>query len=189
MPVKIRLMRIGAKKRPFFRVVAVDEQKKRTGAYLELLGTYNPLTTPKEIILIQDRIDEWIKKGAQPSDGFLRITGKAPQRPPRKPKKAQKAPVETSATQQQPKAPDGASSETESTSAEDAVSAESGQTPVEAASEVVNEKSAPEETATETTPDAPVESETSLKEAKHAESAKKAAETLIPAAKEKEAVE
>lgn len=87
MPVKIRLMRIGAKKRPFYRVVAVDERRKRTGQYLELLGTYNPLTDPKEVILKQDRIDAWVKNGAQLSDGFLRITGKAPQRPPRKPKK------------------------------------------------------------------------------------------------------
>lgn len=90
MPVKIRLMRIGANKRPFYRVVAVDERRKRTGGYLELLGTYNPLTNPKEIKLKQDRIDDWIKKGAQPSDGFLRITGKAPQRPPRKPKREKK---------------------------------------------------------------------------------------------------
>lgn len=84
-------MRIGAKKRPFYRVVAVDERKKRTGGYLELLGTYNPLTQPKEIKLNQQKIDEWLKKGAQPSLGFLRITGKAPQRPPRKPKKEKKA--------------------------------------------------------------------------------------------------
>lgn len=95
MPVKIRLMRIGSRKRPFYRVVAVDERKKRTGGYLELLGTYNPLTQPKEIILKQDRIDDWIKKGAVLSDGFLRIIGKAPQRPPRKPKKSK--PEETPA--------------------------------------------------------------------------------------------
>lgn len=87
MPVKIRLMRIGATKRPFYRVVAVDERKKRTGGYLDLLGTYNPLTEPKEIILKQDKIDEWIKKGAVLSDGYLRMTKQAPQRPPRKPKK------------------------------------------------------------------------------------------------------
>src|SRR2546430_1753752 len=49
MPVKIRLMRIGATRRPFYRVVAVDERKKRTGSYLELLGTYNPLTQPKQL--------------------------------------------------------------------------------------------------------------------------------------------
>ncbi len=86
MPVKIRLMRIGSKKRPFYRVVAVDERRKRTGGYLELLGTYNPLTEPKEIKLNQPKIDEWIKKGAVMSTGFLRIIGKAPQRF-RKPKK------------------------------------------------------------------------------------------------------
>lgn len=88
--VKIRLMRIGAKKRPFYRVVAVDERNKRTGGYLELLGTYNPLTEPHEINLKQDRIDHWVKQGAQMSEGFLRIIGKAPQRPPRKPKKEKK---------------------------------------------------------------------------------------------------
>lgn len=85
--LKIRLMRIGTKKKPFYRVVAVDERAKRTGAYIELLGTYNPLTEPKDIQLKKDRIDYWIKQGAQPSVGYLRIIGKAPQRPPRKPKK------------------------------------------------------------------------------------------------------
>ncbi len=88
--LKIRLMRIGGRQRPFYRVVAVDERQKRTGAYIELLGTYNPLTHPHEINLKQDRIDYWIKQGAQMSTGFLRIIGKAPQRPPRKAKKAKK---------------------------------------------------------------------------------------------------
>lgn len=83
-------MRIGAKKKPFYRVVAVDERAKRTGGFIELLGTYNPLTEPKEIKLKQDRIDYWIKQGAQLSTGFLRIIGKAPQRLPRKPKKEKK---------------------------------------------------------------------------------------------------
>lgn len=87
MPVKIRLMRIGTNKRPFYRVVAVDERKKRTGAYLELLGTYNPLTEPHEIILNKERIEHWTKNGAVLSDGFLRMTKQAPQKPPRKPKK------------------------------------------------------------------------------------------------------
>lgn len=88
--LKIRLMRIGAKQKPFYRVVAVDERSKRSGAYIELLGTYNPLTEPKEIKLKQDRIDHWIKQGAQLSTGFLRIIGKAPQRLPRKAKKEKK---------------------------------------------------------------------------------------------------
>ena len=104
--LKIRLMRIGAKKRPFYRIVVVDDRAKRTGGYIEAVGTYNPLTEPKDIKLLQDRIDHWVKQGAQLSDGFLRIIGKAPQRPPRKPKKEKKeskelevktdeAPVET----------------------------------------------------------------------------------------------
>lgn len=88
--LKIRLMRIGAKKIPFYRVVVVDERAKRTGAYIEAVGTYNPLTKPKDIQLKQDRIDHWIKQGAQMSVGFLRIIGKAPQRLPRKPKKEKK---------------------------------------------------------------------------------------------------
>ncbi len=97
MPVKIRLMRIGSKKRPFYRVVAVDERRKRTGAYLELLGTYNPLTEPKEIILKQDRLDWWKSHGAILSDGFLRITKQAPHKNPRPPKKEKKeTPAETS---------------------------------------------------------------------------------------------
>lgn len=97
--LKIRLMRIGAKKKPFYRVVVVDERAKRTGAYVELLGTYNPLTEPKDIQLKKDRVDYWIKQGAQPSTGYLRIIGKAPQRPPRKPKKEKK--IESSAISDQ----------------------------------------------------------------------------------------
>ncbi len=83
-------MRIGAKKRPFYRVVVIDERSKRSGEYIELLGTYNPLTNPHEVNLKQDRIDHWTKQGAQMSDGYLRIIGKAPQRPARKPKKEKK---------------------------------------------------------------------------------------------------
>lgn len=88
--IKIRLMRIGAKQKPFYRIVVVDERSKRTGAYIELLGTYNPLTNPHDIKLNKDRVDHWLKQGAQKSDGFLRILGEAPQRPPRKPKKESK---------------------------------------------------------------------------------------------------
>src|SRR3989344_9653364 len=100
--LKIRLMRIGAKKRPFYRVVVVDERAKRTGGYIESLGTYNPLTTPKDIKLKQDRIDYWIKQGAQMSTGYLRIIGKAPQRPPRKPKKEKKEETPAAPTPAEP---------------------------------------------------------------------------------------
>lgn len=95
-------MRIGSKKRPFYRVVVVDERAKRTGGYVEAVGTYNPLAEPKDIKLKQDRIDYWIKMGAQPSTGYLRIIGKAPQRPPRKPKK-EKSTVLSQQTTDKPK--------------------------------------------------------------------------------------
>lgn len=80
-------MRIGAKKKPFYRLVVVEERSKRTGGYIELLGTYNPLTTPKDIKLNKERIEHWINMGAQPSVGYLRIIGKAIQKKPRKAKK------------------------------------------------------------------------------------------------------
>ncbi len=94
MPVKIRLMRIGTKHRPFYRIVAVDERRKRTGGYLELIGTYNPLTNPKDIRVNQEKLEEWKKKGAVLSHGFLRILGNAPQKPARKPKKEKEEKVE-----------------------------------------------------------------------------------------------
>lgn len=86
--LKIRLSRIGRKKRPFYRIVVVDERAKRTGAYIEEVGTYNPLTEPKDIKLKQDRIDYWLSVGAQESDGLLRILGKAPKKPERPAKKS-----------------------------------------------------------------------------------------------------
>ncbi len=111
--LKIRLMRIGTKKKPFYRVVAVDERKKRTGSYIESVGTYNPLTQPKEINLKQDRIDYWLKQGAQASVGFLRIIGKAPQKLPRKPRKQQpESPVKT-ATQEQSATPEATTEQTQ----------------------------------------------------------------------------
>lgn len=88
--LKIRLTRIGAKKRPFYRIVAVDERKKRSGGYIDLIGTYNPLTEPKDIKIDQKKLDDWKKKGAVLSDGVLRMLGQAPKRPPRKPKKEPK---------------------------------------------------------------------------------------------------
>jgi small subunit ribosomal protein S16 len=125
-------MRIGAKKRPFYRVVAVDERNKRTGAYLELLGTYNPLTEPKEVKLNQDLIDAWLKKGAQPSDGFLRIIGKAPQKPPRKPKKDQgKAEVTAPAAEAKPEAETSSKADSPETTTGDQTPAETAEAQAE----------------------------------------------------------
>lgn len=68
MSVVIRLMRAGAKKRPFYRMVAADSRRQRDGRFLEILGHYNPLTKPYEIVVHKDRVDSWISKGAQPSE-------------------------------------------------------------------------------------------------------------------------
>jgi small subunit ribosomal protein S16 len=68
MSVVIRLMRAGAKKRPFFRMVAADSRRQRDGRFLEILGHYNPLTQPYELVVHKDRVESWISKGAQPSD-------------------------------------------------------------------------------------------------------------------------
>lgn len=105
--LKIRLMRIGARKRPFYRIVVVDERSKRNGAYVEQLGTYDPLVEPHEIVLDKSKMEAWIKKGAQKSDGLLRMLKEAPQRN-RKPKKEvvakeePKAPAEAPTVEEAP---------------------------------------------------------------------------------------
>lgn len=162
-------MRIGTNNRPYYRVVAVDERKKRTGGYLELLGTYNPLTEPKEINLDQGKIDAWIKKGAQPSEGFLRIIGKAPQRPPRKPKKAPKEQPATVSSQ--PSATEPKESKEPEVKAEEAAVSETGQPTTE------QPESESGEPKTENN-EAPVVSEKSIAEAPAAEPAQEAAQVL-----------
>jgi len=68
MAVKIRLARHGAKKRPFYRIVAADSDSPRDGRFLEKLGTYNPLQDPAQVVLDTDRVKYWIGQGATPSD-------------------------------------------------------------------------------------------------------------------------
>jgi len=65
--VKIRLMRMGAKKRPFYRVVVANAHAPADGRVLEVLGYYNPLTDPPEVKVDLDRAKAWMKKGAQPT--------------------------------------------------------------------------------------------------------------------------
>lgn len=66
--VVIRLARGGAKKRPFYRVVAADKRMPRDGRFIEQLGTFNPRVEKDSINLKIERIDHWLKVGAQPSD-------------------------------------------------------------------------------------------------------------------------
>ena len=65
--VRIRLTRMGKRNRPFYRIVVVDQKKRRDGAYIESLGYYDPVRDPAEIKVDVDRAVEWILKGAQPS--------------------------------------------------------------------------------------------------------------------------
>ncbi|HOA82342.1 MAG TPA: 30S ribosomal protein S16 [Thermodesulfovibrio thiophilus] len=71
--VRIRLMRLGAKKQPFYRVVIADAKSRRNGPFIEIIGTYNPKTDPPEINLNIDRVKYWIEKGAQPSDTVKKL--------------------------------------------------------------------------------------------------------------------
>lgn len=71
--VRIRLMRLGAKKKPFYRVVVADARARRNGPFIEIVGTYNPKTDPAEIKLDMERVNYWLEKGAQPSDTVKKI--------------------------------------------------------------------------------------------------------------------
>ena len=75
--VKIRLRRLGAKKAPFYRIVVADSRYPRDGRFIEEIGTYNPLTDPATVEVDADRAQEWIKKGAQPTDTVRGILKKA----------------------------------------------------------------------------------------------------------------
>ena len=66
--VKIRLKRMGMKKKPFYRLVVTDSRNPRDGRFIEELGTYNPCVSPAEIKIDTDRAQAWIKSGAQPTD-------------------------------------------------------------------------------------------------------------------------
>ena len=71
MPVRIRLSRGGAKKRPFYRVVIADSRRARDGKFIDQIGTYNPMLkkdNPERVKIDIDKAKEWIAKGAQPSD-------------------------------------------------------------------------------------------------------------------------
>jgi len=77
----IRLARFGAKKKPFYRVVVIDKERARNGRALEVVGHYNPLTTPPAVDLKHDRITHWTKNGAQLSETVQRLVEKNPAAP------------------------------------------------------------------------------------------------------------
>jgi small subunit ribosomal protein S16 len=71
--VKIRLRRMGAKKQPTYRFVVCDAKSPRDGAFIEILGHYNPRTEPKTVVVDHDKVKQWLAKGAQPSDPVRRL--------------------------------------------------------------------------------------------------------------------
>lgn len=71
--VKLRLTRVGKKKQPSYRLVAADSRKPRDGRFIEILGHYNPMVEPQTLILKEEKILDWLKKGAQPSDALKRL--------------------------------------------------------------------------------------------------------------------
>lgn len=74
--VKIRMTRIGAKKRPYYRIMAIDSRKRRDGRPLEFLGTYDPMPEAEVLSLHTDAIDAWVAKGAQMSDAVRNLVKK-----------------------------------------------------------------------------------------------------------------
>lgn len=77
MAVKLRLKRMGAKKAPFYRVVAADARSPRDGRFIETVGTYNPLVNPAEIKIDEELAMKWLKNGATPTDTVRNIFSKA----------------------------------------------------------------------------------------------------------------
>lgn len=77
MAVKLRLKRMGAKKQPFYRIVAADSRSPRDGRFIETVGTYNPLVTPAETKIDEELAMKWLRNGATPTDTVKNIFSKA----------------------------------------------------------------------------------------------------------------
>ena len=75
--VKIRLQRVGAKKRPSYRLVAVDARAPRDGAFIAIIGHYNPLTDPETVVIDEEKALAWLRQGAQPTATAARLLSKA----------------------------------------------------------------------------------------------------------------
>lgn len=76
MAVKLRLKRMGAKKRPFYRIVAADSRTKRDGIVIDEIGTYNPITEPAEIKVDEEKAIKWLSDGAMPTDTVKNLLSK-----------------------------------------------------------------------------------------------------------------
>ena len=180
MPVRIRLSRGGAKKRPFYRIVVADSRRARDGKFIDQVGTYNPMLNkdnPERVKIDIEKVKEWIGKGAQPSDRvklFLSIMGvgekpiiteKTKQHLPKK--KAQEKLVAAKAEVATDKAP----TEAAPTEVAPTEVAPTEVAPTEAATDKAPTEVAPTEVATDKAPTeaAPTEAATEVKEEKSIE--------------------
>ena len=77
MAVRIRLRRMGAKKAPFYRIVVADSRSPRDGRFIEEVGRYNPCVEPSMVKFDMDKVDQWIKNGAQPTDTVAALLKRA----------------------------------------------------------------------------------------------------------------
>ncbi|HEX7196692.1 MAG TPA: 30S ribosomal protein S16 [Candidatus Limnocylindria bacterium] len=122
MAVRIRLTRVGATKRPAYRVIAIDKRRSRDGRALEILGYYDPLTEPATVNLDRERIDAWIGKGAQPSETVAKLMRQA-EKAAQAPAEAEKPKRATRATKPKASAKAKAKAESEATAPAEEASA------------------------------------------------------------------
>ncbi len=149
MSVAIRLTRVGATKRPAYRVIAIDKRRARDGRALEILGYYDPLTEPATVQLETDKIRAWIGKGARPSETVVKLMAQAeraaaagpstekPKRAtrPSKPKASSKAAAKAAAKAEAPAAeapaPEASATDAPAVEASDAPTTEATEEPTE----------------------------------------------------------
>ncbi|OKY74454.1 MAG: 30S ribosomal protein S16 [Desulfobulbaceae bacterium DB1] len=77
MAVRIRLTRMGRKKKPFYRIVVANSEAKRDGKFLEVVGTYDPMQEPAAITIHKEKLQSWLDQGAQPSETVKNLLKKA----------------------------------------------------------------------------------------------------------------
>ncbi len=73
MAVAIRLMRLGKRNRPFYRIVVIDKRRKRESKYVDKIGHYDPIKDPAEIVVDRDKLEYWLSRGAQISEGVRKL--------------------------------------------------------------------------------------------------------------------
>ena len=77
MAVKLRLMRMGKKKQPVYRIVAADSRSPRDGRFIEILGTYEPRTEPMRVVVDNEKVARWLRDGAKPTDTVARLLARS----------------------------------------------------------------------------------------------------------------